>query len=48
MVWYQLTKKKKIIKEIDDLEKSLPLTLPLAALEKEMDKIREQKKNFRK
>jgi len=39
-----VNEEKKIIKEIDDLEKSLPLTLPLAALEKEMDKIREQKK----
>jgi len=36
-----VNEEKKIIKEIDDLEKSLPLTLPLAALEKEMDKLRD-------
>lgn len=37
-------KRKKIIKEIEDLEKSLPLTIPLAAIEKEIERLQKEKK----
>jgi len=38
-------KRKKIIKEIEELEKSLPLTIPLAAIEKEIDRLQKEKKD---